>query len=150
MKICGVYRNTNTITGDFYIGSSKDAKRRWKDHKCPSNLKKQPNNQLYQDMKKYGIDKFVFEILEEVEESSLKEIEQKFIEKLQPTYNQMNANGRNVERYKETNRKFGNKYRHQLCCYNGQYLTLNTLSTRFRRQGIDHPVLEAKKYLLNK
>ena len=31
-KIIGVYKITNTITGDFYIGSSKDVKRRWKVH----------------------------------------------------------------------------------------------------------------------
>lgn len=28
-KICGVYKITNTVTGDFYIGSSKNAKQRW-------------------------------------------------------------------------------------------------------------------------
>ena len=28
MKICAVYKITNTITGDFYIGSSKDVKKR--------------------------------------------------------------------------------------------------------------------------
>lgn len=26
MKICGVYKITNTVTNDFYIGSSKDVK----------------------------------------------------------------------------------------------------------------------------
>ena len=27
-KICAIYKITNTITGDFYIGSSKDVKQR--------------------------------------------------------------------------------------------------------------------------
>ena len=76
MKISAVYRITNTITGDFYIGSSKDVKRRWVNHKCPSSLKQHPNNQLYKDMQKYGVDKFVFEILAEVEADKLKEAEQ--------------------------------------------------------------------------
>ena len=142
MKICAVYKITNTVTGDFYIGSSKNIKQRWRDHKCPSRWKRYSNNPMYQDMQKYGVDKFVFEVLEEVEESSLKEKEQKFIEKLNPSYNQVNANGLNVERRKE--------YKNQLCCFNGETLTLNALSKRFEKLGIDHPTTEAKKYLLNK
>lgn len=39
-KVSGVYKITNTVTGDFYIGSSKNVKRRWTEHKCPSNWKK--------------------------------------------------------------------------------------------------------------
>lgn len=164
-KISAVYKITNTITGDFYIGSSKNVKHRWAEHKWPSVWKNYPNKQLYQDMQKYGIDKFAFEILAEVEPGSLKEKEQQFIETLKPTYNQMNANGWNIERRKEShrkankkykksnkgkecNRKSCNKYNNQLCLYNGETLTLNALSMRFMRQGIDHPVIEAKKYLI--
>ena len=90
MKIIGVYKITNTVTGDFYIGSSKDVKRRWRDHKCHSVWKNYPNKQLYQDMQKYGIDKFDFQVIEEVESEYLKETEQKFIETLKPTYNRIN------------------------------------------------------------
>ena len=157
MKICGIYKITNTITGDFYIGSSKNVKQRWRDHKKPSTWNDNPNNPMYVDMRKYGVDKFVFEILAEVEEDKLKETEQKFIETLQPTYNSCNAKGLNIERHKESQKKYqksdkykkaNKKYKNQLCCYNGETLTLNALSTRFRRQGIDHPNIEAKKYLL--
>ena len=160
-KISAVYKITNTITGDFYIGSSKDMKRRWREHKCPSKWNEQPNNPMYLDMQKYGIDKFVFEILEVVEIDSLKETEQQFIETLKPTYNDRNANGWDFERYKEyqkeyeksdkgkeANRKSSKKYDSQLCSYNGETITLSALRMRFQRQGIDHPTLEAKKYLL--
>ena len=127
---------------------------------------------MYLDMKKYGVDKFAFEILEEAEESFLKEKEQQFIETLKPTYNSNNANGLNVERrkkyckeyektekrkkankeYKKTDKykKYNKEYKKQLCYFNGETLTLNALSQRFERQGIIHPTLEAKKYLLNK
>ena len=71
-NIIGVYKITNTVTGDFYIGSSKNIKSRWTRHKCPSILKKCPNNPMYLDMQKYGVDKFEFEILEEVESEKLK------------------------------------------------------------------------------
>ena len=209
MKIGGIYRITNTITGDFYIGSSKNIKQRWACHKCKSAWNEQPNNPMYLDMQKFGLDKFVFEVLEVVEQEELKVTEQEFIEKLQPTYNDRNAKGLNIERYKEYNKEyqkeyqkeyektekrkkykkeyyksdkfkeyqkeyhktekfkeyqreyqksdkckehqkeFYKEYHNQLCCYNGEILTLCALSKRFQRAGIPHPQIEAKKYLLN-
>ena len=170
--ISGVYKITNTVTGDFYIGSSNDVKRRWRAHKCPSSWKRFPNKQLYQDMRKYGVDNFDFQILEEVEEGKLKDAEQQFIETLKPTYNQMNAKGWNIEKRKkakeeyeksekrkkykeeyeksEKRKKYKEEYNNQLCFYNDEILTLTALKTRFSRAGISHPVLEAKKYLLVK
>ena len=148
MKICGIYKITNTITGDFYIGSSKDVKHRWAHHKIQSTWKRLPNNQLYQDMQKYGLDKFDFQVIAEVEESFLKEAEQYFIETLNPTYNNRNANGWDIERHKETQRKACNKYQNQLCFYNGETLTLGALRMRFWRQGLSNSSAEAKKYLL--
>ena len=172
--IIGIYKITNTITGDFYIGSSKNIKKRWTDHKCKSTWKKCPNNPMYLDMKKYGVDKFSFQILEEVEIDKLKVTEQKFIETLKPTYNNYNANGWDTERYKEAQKEYNKsdkgkeshkeaqkkyqksdkgkeakkKYNSQLCFYNGETLTLCALYTRFKRKGIIHPTQEAKKYLL--
>ena len=148
MKISGVYKITNTITGDFYIGSSNNVKKRWAAHKWPSRWNEHPNNPMYQDMQKYGVDKFVFEILAEVEAEHLKEMEQQFIEKLQPTYNSNRANGLDTERYKKSQKKASNKYNNQLCCFNGETLTLNALIKRFWRQGLSNPTIEAKKYLI--
>ena len=102
MEICGIYKITNTATRDFYIGSSKDVKRRWIEHKCQSTWNKCSNNPMYNDMKLYGTDKFVFEILEVVEIDKLKETEQQFIETLKPTYNNYRAKGLDIERQKET------------------------------------------------
>ena len=163
MKIIGIYKITNTITGDFYIGSSKNVKSRWAHHKIPSTWKRFPNNPMYIDIQKYGVDSFIFEILEEIEAEKLKETEQQFIEMLKPTYNNYNANGLNIERYKEYqkeyrktdkykeyNKEYNKEYKNQLCYYNGETLTLNALSKRFRRQGLSNPTQEAKKYLLNK
>ena len=151
-KICGIYKITNAITGDFYIGSSKNVKRRWAVHKCPSTWKQCKNNPMYLDMQKYGIENFVFEVIEEAEESFLKEKEQQFIEMLKPTYNNYNANGFDFERRKkyckEYQKEYQKEYRNQLCFYNGETLTLNALSKRFRRKGLSNPTLEAKKYLI--
>lgn len=147
-KISAVYKITNKITNDFYIGSSKNVKKRWANHKCQSTWNKCPNNPMYLDMKRYGIDKFELQILEEAEIDSLKEAEQRFIETLNPIYNNRNANGWDIERHKKTHRKSSNDYESQLCCYNNEVLTLATLSMRFIKAGIEHPTLEAKKYLL--
>ena len=148
MKISAVYKITNTVTGDFYIGSSNDVKRRWAEHKSPSRWNKRPNNPMYIDMQEYGKDKFEFQVIEVVEEGSLKEKEQYFIEILKPTYNNYYANGWDIERYKDSRKKAVNKYYSQLCSYNNEVLTLNALSTRFSKAGIPHPTQEAKKYLL--
>ena len=152
-KIIGVYKITNTVTGDFYIGSSKNVKHRWIEHKCKCIWNRRQNNLMYLDMQKYGTDKFDFQILEEVEPEKLKETEQKFIEMLKPTYNSIRANGWDIERYKETkkeyNKEYQNKYYNQLCYYNSEMLTLTALVTRFRRAGIKNPTLEAKKYILS-
>ena len=160
-KISAVYKIINTITGDFYVGSSKDVKSRWASHKCPSAWKRFHNNPMYLDMQKYGLEKFSFQILEEVEIASLKEVEQQFIEILKPTYNSNRAKGWDIERYKEWQEEYRKtdkskeyqkqyqlEYENQLCLYNSETLTLSTLRSRFRKAGIPHPVIEAKKYLL--
>ena len=147
-KICIVYKFTNTVTGDFYIGSRKNVKQSLANHKYQSVWISIPNDQMYQDIQKYGIDKFELEILAEVESEQLKETKQKFIETLKPTYNSIRA--RDIERRKEYNKEYIKEYNNQLCSYNDEVLTLCALSTRFRRQGIPNPALEAKKYLLNK
>ena len=149
MKICGIHRITNTVTGDFYLGSRNNVKRRWVYHKIQSTWSRYPNKQLYKDFQKYGVDKFDFQVIAEAEPDQLKKIEQQFIETLKPTYNDRKAKGWDFERRKESHRKYQKEYNNQLCFYNDETLTLNALRKRFKRKGIPNPVLEAKKYLLN-
>ena len=104
--ISAVYKILNTVTGDFYIGSSRNVKRRWAQHKYPSVWKHHPNNPMYKDMQKYGVDRFMFQILVPVMPEYLTQVEQEFIEMLNPTYNNNNAKGWNTEKYKESNRKY--------------------------------------------
>lgn len=147
-KISAVYQIKNVITGEIYVGSSKDLKRRWVAHKCPSRWKDNPNNKLYQDFQKYGLDKFEFLILAPVEPEHLRQVEQEFIDMLKPTYNNIRSKGHDVERYSEYNKEFNDWYMNRVCLYNGETLKLNTLRTRFSRVGIKHPSIEAKKYLV--
>ena len=163
IKISGVYKITNNITGDFYIGSSKDIKYRWATHKCLSRWKRNPNVKLYKAFINYGLDNFTFEILEETAE--LKKREQYWIKQLSPTYNDRHADGIDTERRKKTTRRYSKDYHYiyrdkelakmkdyysRLCLYEGETLTLSALEQRFRRQGIPHPTLNASKYLLSK
>ena len=174
MKISGVYKITNNITGEFYIGSSKNIKSRWVKHKSPSMWKLQPNSKLYKDMASYGKDKFIFEVIEET--ADLKEREQYWIEQLNPTYNDRYADGYNTERRKESTRRCSKEwhkvnkdynkewnkanrdeqlakkkaYCSRLCFYKGETLTLGALNSRFCRQGIPQPTLEAKEYLIER
>ena len=99
MKIGGIYKIINLETNECYVGSSVDIKQRWSNHKCPSTWKKCPNNKLYIDFQKYGLDKFSFEIVEETD--NLKEREQYYIDLLKPIYNDRRANGLDIERFKE-------------------------------------------------
>ena len=48
---------------------------------------------------------------------------------------------------KTASRKYNKKYFSKICNYNGEELTLSALATRFYKAGIEHPVIEAKKYL---
>lgn len=161
-KISAVYKIINTVTGDSYVGSSKDVMRRWREHKSLSVWKKYPKSPLYNDIQKYGVGKFRFQILAPVMEECLKQVEQEFIEMLKPTYNNMRANGQDVERYKEVymeykqsdkgkevHKKANRKYYSQYCFYKGETLTLKALSHRFKKAGIVHSDIEAKKYLLD-
>ena len=160
-KISGVYKITNNITGDFYIGSSKNIKQRWSSHRNPAAQKRQPNSKLYKDMAEFGLDNFKIEVLEET--ADLKEREQYWIEQLKPSYNSIYADGYNTERRKETYRRCykewykvnrdeqlakSKAYYSRLCFYEGETLTLRALNIRFFKQGIPHPTLEAMKYLL--
>ena len=166
--VSGVYAITNKVTKERYIGSSNDIRMRWHQHTCPSSWKQQPNNPLYLDMQKYGVENFTFTIVALVTEEHLRDVEQSAMKMLNHEYNTFRAyvtdderkeyhkayikEYRKSEKGKEYNRKQARKckmkYNNQLCFYKGETLTLNTLSARFLRLGIAHPTKEAKKYLI--
>lgn len=90
-KISAVYKIVNTVTGDFYVGSSKNVKQRWAVHKGLSTWKRYPNSKMYQDMQKYEVDKFSFQITCSIMPECLKQVEQDCIELMKPKYNKNNA-----------------------------------------------------------
>lgn len=75
---CGIYKITNKINGHSYIGLSKGIEKRFSEHKSKaihSNKKDDLDKALYRAMRKYGIDNFSYEIIEECPEEKLKERE---------------------------------------------------------------------------
>ncbi len=59
---CGIYKITNIKNGKVYIGQSIDIEERWRQHKKDCNRR---NQNLYLAFRKYGLDSFYFEVLEE-------------------------------------------------------------------------------------
>ena len=77
MPICGIYKITNQINGKCYIGQSVSIKRRWQEH-YRFNSREQ-DTVIHQAFKKYGIENFSFEILEECSQNQLDDLEIKWI-----------------------------------------------------------------------
>ena len=187
MKISGVYEIVNKITGDCYIGSSIDLERRKREHYYESTWEKEPNKQLYKDMKQYGKDNFLLKPIQLCDPEDLKKYEQLAIEKYNPKYNIRDAyTGMSKEEYQKQYNKehadsikqyqkqyqkenadsikqqkkqhykenynsikqYNKQYHNQQCLYENEMLTLCALSKRFAKKGIEHPTLEAKKYLI--
>ena len=63
-----IYKITNTINNKCYIGQTiKSAEERWKEHKRSININHPNciNKTLYKAMRKYGIENFTFEVLQD-------------------------------------------------------------------------------------
>ena len=65
----GIYKITNLINGNIYIGQSIDIENRFKTHKSRAfnENEREYEKPLYQAFRKYGLENFSFEIIEECE-----------------------------------------------------------------------------------
>lgn len=90
----GIYSIRNLVTGDLYVGSSKNVDQRLREHlkglrKGRWEEKKQSH--LQNAWNKYGEDSFEFKCIDELPEDTdlkrLTEVEQYWIDVLQPVYN---------------------------------------------------------------
>ena len=74
--VCGIYKITDLLTEQCYIGQSLDISKRWKDHcKCGLGIDASSTNKLYNAMQKDGVWNFSFELLEECSKELLNEKE---------------------------------------------------------------------------
>lgn len=94
----GIYKATNIINGKVYIGQSKDIYKRWNEHRIrPFN----PNRDdydcvFYRAIRKYGIDNFNFEIIEECKKEELNKKEKYWIKYYNSFLGFKNCNGYNM------------------------------------------------------
>lgn len=83
-----IYKIENKINNKFYIGSTIDFHARKKEHITQLNEKKHHSKKLQNAWNKYGQDNFEFIIMATVDNiNNLRDIEQKFINDMQPFYN---------------------------------------------------------------
>lgn len=89
-----IYKATNIVNQMFYIGATKNLKRRIVEHKCHSKKQKR-KSRFYEAICEYGFDNFQFEILKQcTTEEEMYEWEIKLIEQYNATdilvgYNQI-------------------------------------------------------------
>lgn len=77
----GIYKITNLINGKIYIGQSVDINKRWRQHKRNSQIKgREYDKYLYRAFRKYGLENFSFEVIEECSRELLNEKETYYIQ----------------------------------------------------------------------
>lgn len=86
----GVYKMINTISGNFYIGSSKNVSIRIKTHKYLLRHGYKSNIRIKSDLERYGLESFIFEAIEYCDENIMKDREQYYFDQLKPNYNVWN------------------------------------------------------------
>lgn len=80
-SVCGIYKITDLITKQYYIGQSKTINDRWKTHcKYGLGIDTPATNALYKAMQKDGVWNFTFQLLEECKPKELNEKEAFWIE----------------------------------------------------------------------
>ena len=93
---CGIYKITNTVTDECYIGQAVDIYTRWNQHcKCGLGIDTPPGNKLYKAIQEYGLENFTFELLAECNQNELNEKEKYFIELYQADTFGYNSTGGN-------------------------------------------------------
>ena len=82
--VCGIYKITNLITKEVYIGQSVNISDRFKQHiKCGLGIDASATNKLYNNMQEYGVWNFTFELLQKCSRDKLNEKERFWIEMYQ-------------------------------------------------------------------
>ena len=85
----GIYRIRNIENGNCYYGSSKEIEKRWEKHLRELNNNKHINIVLQRAWNKYGKEKFIFEVIEEMcvfDKEKILKLEQEYLNQ-NPEYN---------------------------------------------------------------
>lgn len=81
--VAGIYKITNLENGKVYIGGTTNLRQRKIDHFKLSTLNShRAHLPLYQDIKKFGKEKFVFEVIKYCDEEDLVRNEERYLDKI--------------------------------------------------------------------
>lgn len=105
MKVSGIYKIENKVNGKIYVGSSKDIKNRWMQHKRELNKNTHHSVKLQRAWNKYGEENFEFSILEECAEDKRLYLEQYYIDKFKSFFEGYNCKERTKDMYTEEDYK---------------------------------------------
>lgn len=75
--LIGVYKITHLPTGNYYVGSSKDISRRWREH--TSNIRHQGSLGDFHPINDFNINNYRFDVLESCSLDDLLEVESKYV-----------------------------------------------------------------------
>jgi len=145
----GIYQIRNLKNNNIYIGSTNDFDIRWKRHRHALRKSDHWNPYLQNAWNKYGEESFVFEILERFfHKSFLIELEQYYIDNLEPEYNVAKiAGGGNLG--DEVNRKISkaNKERFKDPEQRAKQGRIKSPEEKAKcgRSGEDHPMFGKKR-----
>lgn len=89
-KVCGIYGIQNTVTGEWYVGQSTNAKNRMGFHFSELRRGIHFCRKLQEDYDKLGASAFTRVVLEECEKEKLDETERKWIEEKDAVHNGYN------------------------------------------------------------
>ena len=103
-----IYLVTNQVNGKMYVGKTEqlNPEKRWKQHQQNCSKGRYGHLPIYRALKKYGVENFKFEIIDQVEDSvELSELEKHYIEKYRTCIKFKDCNGYNVTLGGEGNSK---------------------------------------------
>lgn len=83
-SVPGVYMIKNLVNQKFYVGSSKNIRRRIQEHKTKLRANKHRNLKLQNAWNKYEEKNFIFEVIEFCEKDFTLEVEQRYLDLFKP------------------------------------------------------------------
>ena len=114
----GIYCIKCEVNNKIYVGQSKNIEQRWKHHKANLEKGEHINRELQKDYNEYGIDAFVFTILETIQNTN--NLQKELFAREKYWGEKLDALGENGYNKTEFYKSYPNKLKEALdCCWKG-------------------------------